>query len=322
MKKVARTAHSAKKPVRRAVVDESVSTSKLTRFEAFAKKKGIGISDYLLIRQQHPGMPDGQILHHLLDETTIFVTTDRPFHNKVLSKGLLSYYIGEESISGTFLRGIHIKPDACISKNDRSIKESYLQPKTEIRSLLLPDSPRRLKKLMTKRRRIRNHFGGQDHLDQIAVTVSWKAMGSRTLIGVRIRVSSNVGIKAINASESYVAEVLEPKHRGRASVCYALVLVIQLVLHSVKTIVYYDVAKIDNPVERAADVLGEGYQAFFDALCECFEHLEFVPVSKGKYIEMLRRKLDRLTSGKTNEVMQGDIQEIMQRSVDKDTSIP
>ena len=79
-----------RKPVKRVVVDESVSSSQLARFKAFAREKGVGISKYLLVREHCPGMPDGQILYHLLDETTIFVTTDRPFHNKVLSKGLAS----------------------------------------------------------------------------------------------------------------------------------------------------------------------------------------------------------------------------------------
>ena len=83
--------------IKKIVIDESVSDSKWKRFEAFAKENGIRTSECYFIKQQHPGMPDGQILHHRLDKTTIFVTTDRPLHNKVLSKGLCSYYISEDT---------------------------------------------------------------------------------------------------------------------------------------------------------------------------------------------------------------------------------
>ena len=302
-----------KKTVERIVIDESVSISKMKRFEAFARKKGFWTSGQLYIRQEHPGMPDGQILHHLLNNTTIFVTTDRPFHNKVLSKGLRSYYIEEKKITGKPLPGIRIGPDVVLTKTDHVIKNSYHQPKTEIRHLLLPSSPSKLKKLHTKRRRIRSHFGGQDHLDQIAVTVSWKLTGSNTLIGIRIRASSNVGIKAFDASESYIAEETSPKHRSIAAVCHALILLIQLMLHPVKTLIYYDAANMDNPDEYAVDDSKDSFVVFFRVLAECFNDLEFVAAPKGPYVERLRKKLTDLAGNiKTNEIVPGNILEIMQ----------
>ncbi len=300
--------------IKRIVIDESVSNTKWRRFEDFAKKQGIGTSEYFFIRQEHPGMPDGQILHHLLSKTTIFVTTDRPFHNKVLSKGLQSYYIDDEKITGRPLRGIRFKPDRFLIKKDSIIKKNYHQPQTAIRSLLMPDSPSKLKKLNTKRRRIRNHFGGLDNLDQIAVTVSYKMEGKKNLTGIRIRVSSNVGIKAIDASESYISEFVPPEHQSIVSICHALVLVIQLTLHSVKTVVYYDADKIDHPVSQSIIDPGDIYLCFFNILSECFEHLEFVPTSKGKYMEKLRKKLGVLVGNrKTNEIVMGDILEMLNK---------
>lgn len=300
--------------IKRIVIDESVSISKMERFEEFARKKGFWTSDRLYIRQAHPGMPDGQILHHFLDHTTVLVTADRPFHNKVLSKGFLSYYISEEKITGKPLPGIHIKPDIILTKNDLAIKESYHQPKTEIRHLLLPSSQKKLKKLNTKRRRIRSRFGGQDHLDQTAVTVSWKLMGAKTLIGIRIKVSSNVGIKAFDASEGYLAEEIDPEHRSISAVCHAMILLIQLMLHPVKTLIYYDAACMEKPVKQGEKVPEDPFYAFFHVLAECFNNLKFVAASKGFYLERLQRKLKDLAGNpKANEIVPGNIQEIMHK---------
>lgn len=67
------------------IIDESVSSAKANRFEAFLKQKNIGIAERLLIAEKHSGMPDSLILRHLLDKQSIFITSDRPLHNKVLS---------------------------------------------------------------------------------------------------------------------------------------------------------------------------------------------------------------------------------------------
>lgn len=297
---------------RMVIVDEGVSESNLMRFKQFAGEKGLEIVDYQFIRQLYPGMPDGQILYHLLNSTTIFITTDRPLHNTIISKGLESYYLGEETITGKPLRGIQIKTDVGVNKKSQSLKESYLPAKTEIRSLLLPDSPQLLKKLRTKRRRIRNHFDGLDHLEQVAVTVSWQQLGSRVLIGVRIHISSNTGLKGLEASESYTAETLPSEYCSIGSLSYALMLVIQLMLNSVKTVVYYDSVRIDKLVLPATALDDLLYRDFFERLSESFEHLEFVPVSKGRHMEALRKKLVQLVNSRnTNEILQDNLKEIL-----------
>ncbi|MCP4664028.1 MAG: hypothetical protein GY856_52260, partial [bacterium] len=48
-------------------------------------------------------------------------------------------------------------------------------------------------------------------------------------------------------------------------------------------------------------------------LAACFEELEFVPTPKGPFIERLRRKLDALARGNSNEILDGDVTEIMMR---------
>jgi hypothetical protein len=297
------------------VIDESLSTEKLNRFEAYARKKGFWTSGCLLIGKQHPGMPDVQIIHHLLEQNTILVTSDRPFHNRVLSKGLKSYYVSEKTITDKPLKGIKSKPVIQLNKNDLVLKDSYHQPKTEIRSLLLPSSSRHLKKLYTRRRRIRSYFDGLDHLERISAAVSWKSMGTGILVGLRVRVSSNVGIKALDASENYIAESVKLEYRNIVVLCYALVQVIRLMLHSVETTVYYDAAVIHDPIKQTSKDFNETFQLFFNELAGSFKHLEFVPVSKGKHIEKLRAKLDQLIreKKKTNEIVPGNIWEILDK---------
>ena len=132
------------------VVDESISTEKLSRFEAYARKKGFWNPECLLIGKQHAGMPDVHIIYHLLDPNTISVNSDRLLHKRILSKGLKSYYVSEEIITDKPLKGLKSKPVIVLNKNDLVVKDSYHQPKTEIRSLLLPSSSRHLKKLYTR----------------------------------------------------------------------------------------------------------------------------------------------------------------------------
>jgi len=299
------------------IIDESITTQEFIRFEVFAKKKGIWHSDHVNIRDLHSGIPDEQILHHFLNETTLLVTKDRPFHNTVLSKGLKSYYIGEEKITEKPLHGIQVKANLTLNKSDHILKESYHQPTTQIRHLLIPNSPSALKKLTTKRRRIRNYFGGQDHLEKIAVTVTWKSIGLKTLIGYRIRISSNVGIKAIDTNESYIIEIIEPERRSIIAISYALMTLIRLMLYTVKTEIYYDTRTINNDIEEINSQSKKPDETFYGQLAECFQQLAFVPVSKGTYIEKLRAKLDQLARDtNTNEIVSGNITEIMQKVKD------
>jgi hypothetical protein len=295
------------------IVDESVSAAQFAAFETFARQHQLDTSDCVFIKEAHPGMPDSQILQHYLAETTILVTTDRPFHNTVLTRGLRSYYLDQAGITGQPLPGIRPKPELTPAKSDLILKDSYEHTPVKIRPLLLPASPGRLKKLRVKRRRIRNHFQGSDHLEQVAVTVSWLAMGTQTLIGIRVRISSKVGLKALDASESYLLETIPPKQRGLISICHALVLLIQLMLPAVKTVLYYDAHQIDDPLATTPET-ADRYQAFFERLLACFEHLEFVPVTKGQHLEKLRRKLAQLArNDKANEIVPGDILEIIEK---------
>ncbi len=299
-----------KKNKNKLVVDEAVSNEMFVRFQTYLTNKGYRNLDTLFIAKKHPGMPDGQILHHLLDSKTIFLTTDRPLHNKVLSQSLESYYVNKNTFISRKLKGITNK-NYIFHKNDLNVKENYHLPKTDIRSLLLPSSEKSLKKLRTKRRRIRSHFGGQGHLDQVAITVSWESNKSSTLVGIKFRISSNVGIKALDASESYIRDKIVPGNRNIVVLNYALILSIQLMLHFVRTHVYYDSPKIDDPLLYLTNEHKTPYSMLFAELTNNFPNLEFIPSTKGLFLERLRTKLGNLSKYNSNEIVAGNIADVL-----------
>ncbi len=296
------------------IIDESVSSAKVNRFEAFLKQKNIGIAERLLIAEKHSGIPDNLILHHLLDKQSIFITSDQPLHNKVLSKGFQSYYLDETQITGKHLKGIPIKPDCPVIAKDAKIKESYHCPPTALRPFLMPGEESKHKKLNTKRRRIRSHFGGLENVDTVALTVSTKHLASGELIGIRMYVSSKNSIKAITASENYILEDINRDQTANVAVCHSLILSIRLMLHFVKTIVYYDAAIADGlKKEMEPPVSGQPISTF-KQLIDCFPNIEFVAASKGKHIEGLRSKLEDISKQrKCNEIINGDFKEIVER---------
>ena len=300
--------------MRKAIVDKSISETQLLRFQRYARKKALAISEYLRVGEHHPGMPDGEILFHLLNDSTICSPAIASFIIWLLFNGLVSYFIDDDGlITGEPLPGIITKRHISFGKKDRTIKEDYMPPTADIRPALLSDSPKWLDKLKTKRRRIRNHFGGLDNLSEVAVTVSWFKIGADTLIGVRVQVSGKAGFKAITGSESYALERLSPQYRGIAAICYAMVLVIQLMLHAVPTSIYFDTRQITDPLAWVQQAPQEPFAIFFTQLRECFPRLIFQTVDKGRHIEMLRSKLQQLALERTNEIVPGNIEELMEK---------
>ncbi len=295
---------------RKIVIDESIQDSQIEKISNILKRDGIDRADFLFIAKEHPGMPDYEIIHFLLNESTVFITNDRPLHNTVLDKGYKSFYVDGDRITAKRLEGIRTIKLPKHIKKDLQPKDNYHEPKTEIRHLLLPKSNKSLKKLQTKRRRIRNYFGGTDNMSLAAITVSYKPLGSSILVGTRIKISSDTGVKALDASESYVEEKVDFKDGELVALSNALILAIHLMLNHVRTIVYYDGHKITNPDQYFSGNAEQHYQFVFQKLTGSFTQIEFTSSTKGFFIERLRKKLDNLAVRNTNEILPGRIAEI------------
>ena len=295
---------------RKIIIDEAVPDSQVENISKLLKRKGIKNPVFYFIAKKHPGMPVYQVIHFLLDESTVFITTDRPLHNTVLKKGFKSFYFNGDNFSPKSLKGIRpIKLPPQIRK-DIKPQTQYHEPKTEVRHLVLPESEKALKKLRTKRRRIRNYFGGTENMELVAVTVSFESFKSSMLIGVRIKISSNTGAKALEASESYVREKIESGNREIVSLCYSLLIPIQLMLNHVKTIIYFDTHSFVDPIKLKNLKVSDQFQFGYQKLLESFPQIEFVPSAKGFFIERLRRKLDDLSMSNSNEIVKGNFLEI------------
>lgn len=293
------------------IIDESFPNNQIESLSKHLKRKNIKYSSLYFISQKHPGMPDHQIIQLLLNKKTVLITMDRPLHNTVLKKGYKSFFFNGDNFSPKPLKGVRSIKLPPQVKKDLKPKEQYAEQKTEIRHLVLPKAERSLKKLRTKRRRIRNYFGGLDNMGMAAVTVSFESFKASILIGVRIKISSNTGAKALDASESYISEEAKPENRAITAMSYALILPIQLMLNHVKTIIYFDTRTFTDPnVFQGNGKLGQ-YQFLFKKLLGSFPKIEFQPSAKGFFIERLRRKLNDLTMLDSNEIVQGSISEMI-----------
>ncbi len=260
-------------------------------------------------------MPDSHIVYHLLDHLTFFLTTDIPLHNAIIAQGLKSYHCSHGKFISKKFKGIKNKELTPLKKEALVIKENYHLPKTEIRPYLLPSSEKSLKKLRTKRRRIRNHFGGYDNLDLVAMTVSWKALNTSTLFGLKLRISTNIGKKALDASENYFYDQIAPQYRDIVAINYGLILSVQLMLHGVDTIVYFDSPKMTTPRFHLSGEDQSPHTKLFATLHEIFSDIEFIPSTKGRFIERLRAKLEILSVGNSNEIVPGIMSAILENLI-------
>ncbi len=291
------------------VIDESVSYAEMKKAFAFLKVDENNTLGTILIAEQYPGIPDEEIIKHLLNNHTDFVTTDRVLHNKIVLAHKKSLYISPEGmITREIISGIRI-PKRGIVPRKTELQDSYEIEKTAIHEALLPGSAKQLKKLRTKRRRIRNHFEGLMNIEKIDVTLSIRPVQANVIIGIKIRAISNVGIKGLDASEIYL---MEHKNKGeKMYLCYALISLIQLLLNSKPATIYYDSDYIREDIDTNDK---SKYSNLMIRLMSNFEQLIFQPVRKGRNMEMLRKKLVQLTRNDVgNEVNQGDIMMIKQK---------
>lgn len=158
-----------------------------------------------------------------------------------------------------------------------------------LRNLTLRSSDTQyLKKLRIKRRRIRNYFGGVEGINEIRVTV----LKLRNIVGIKVQATSRLGKAGVKSTESFITEkriVTESE-----AFCYGLILPLQLMLHGVKTLVYYDKRLCYEP-DKISDPL-------FLELKKEFKSLQFIPVEKGRHLKELK---ERIRSVNPNEVVDG-----------------
>lgn len=294
------------------IIDESVSQKQLKIVLNYLKSKKISLSEIIDIKETFPGIPDNEIIKHLLNENSIFITNDRVAHNKVLFHKKKSIYIDIDFIiKESRLKGIKL-PQKNINNKNTELSDNYLIEKTDIHEKVIPESEKQLKKLKTKRRRIRNYFEGLDNINNIDISLSQKQGREKTLIGLKIRAISNNGIKSLDASEIYI---IENQYKDqRVLLCYVLIALLRLNLNSKTTTIYYDQTQISGDFNSE---LKTEFAKLYETLKSYFDQLIINSVKKGKNIEMLRRKLNQLIKNDAGkEIVVGDIEKIRGRMME------
>ncbi|MDA3892094.1 MAG: hypothetical protein PF517_10570 [Salinivirgaceae bacterium] len=158
------------------IIDESVSQRQFRKVIDYLGFDDSSLPEIIAIKESYPGIPDNEIIKHLLNDNSIFITADRVAHNKILLEHKKSVYIDKDfEISKTVLKEI-ILPVKSINNKVSELQNNYVIEKTDIHERLLPDSEQQLKKLRTKRRRIRNYFEGLDNIGNIDISVSKKIL--------------------------------------------------------------------------------------------------------------------------------------------------
>jgi hypothetical protein len=82
-------------------------------------------------------------------------------------------------------------------------------------------------------------------------------------------------------------------------------------LHRVKTTVYFDSPKMKNPELQLENDAQSPHARLFEVLLENFSDIEFIPSTKGQFIERLRTKLKNLSKSNSNEIVPGNMSDIL-----------
>jgi hypothetical protein len=290
--------------VGRVALDESVSQEERLLAWGWLRQRGLLNPATVDIKTEYSGLADERILASLMGPDCLLVTRDRPFHNVALKWGFRSLWVCGKDISPYPLAGIQPLQLTRNTSEDLEAGMVFHPPAVALRPHLMPTDEKELKTLTQRRRRIRNHFGGFHNLAELAVTVSSLPTSRGVLLGIRLRVVANNGMKALDASETYLMERCDRQFGPSAALCQSLVIPIQLLLCSLKTTIFHDSPKatVETP-----------YLQGFERLRDCYPALSFQLCTKGFQMERLRRKLVDLSRGESNEVRVSRLSEYLGR---------
>jgi len=270
------------------LVDESVSPRQLQIVLKCIRDNKFTYDNILNISKEYPGIPDMEIIKHLMDKSTIFITTDRVLQNRMLKNKFISYYINNENqVTKKYLNGIKLKKKELLNT---VLSDSYKLGITKLHNALQPSSARLQKKYRTKRRRIRNYFDGIQNIYEVNVALSKLDIAEETIIGFRIKISAKSGISALDASEVYIKDRFVED--DNILLCFVLIELNLLLLSQIKLNVYYDSCFINNTFNN---IENSDYSELYNKLKSDFSEITLNPVFKGVKIETLRLKLKKLS---------------------------
>jgi hypothetical protein len=264
------------------------------------------IKTMVMIAERWPGAPDSAILEELMRCGAALLTKDRPFHNTVLkAKGISFYLSPHQQVTRRPLKGIAANPILPGRDNLKPFPPADEQIMCCRKIVTDLQDERLMKKLRTRRRRIRNKVGGAQNIESLAVTVTVFS----DLIGLTLQVNSNCNIAAFRGSESFVRA--SKKGIADQALVEVLAVLLRLNAETYRIQVYYDRdAGIPKPTTCTAPL--------FRFLQSAFSALEWIECSKGRHIDNLRQTTRSLWKRPTNMITPSEYDQYEQRYAEID----
>jgi hypothetical protein len=227
--------------------------------------------------------------------------------------------LSRHQIEGVKPRGIFAEMgEQTISRQAVTSDQKYPDQKP-VPGFLYPSREKQQKRARTKRRRIKNYFGGVCRMEECRVTVSIIHGEKSSVLGFRANITSNSNLKALDATESYLMVDL----RENPSIGFSIVLgqLRLLGIRDIPIVFYYDKSAIPTIPEES---LGGRDLELWKALCD---EADFRPAfietsSKSARMDRLQKKLNTISTGQTNELVLFDYEDMLARFAQESQSAP
>lgn len=294
----------------RVVVDEGLGTGDAI----WAQTKRYFAADavsYCFLAQDHPGIPDVEILDKLLTKHTILITHDCVLHNRACRLGYTSLTLSKRGkITHSPLPGVKLS-----SKQPPSVMKALQQdyiytPPVLAHKLHRGLSAGELKNYRRRRRRIRSYFGSAQNILGVSVTIG-SLMGRKGFIYGYVLNLFGAGVKGLRASEGYCIA----KREGAApSLCimHALAALYHLQLDNVPTeafIIPKDALRLTQALSVAmAPPQRSEQENCLSQLLAGIHQITLQPCLKGRFHDAMTSKLHQLDTSQTNELKSLDIE--------------
>jgi hypothetical protein len=302
------------KPIERVIVDECVGQASAL-LEQFRCRLGDRPVKFVFLANEHPGIPDIEILDKLLDGHSALLTQDRVLHNLAIRRGYRSFVHTPES-GLTDRRLAHVStPNKCLPVSSGPLRGNYAHkshPEAQAIAGCLVSflCEHQLKQFRTKRRRIRAHFGSADNIAATALTISQRHTTRGILGGYMLKVDARHGVRSlIPASESYFLDrsgINEPLQ----ATFWALLHLFQLQLQSYPvTLFHLDGAALTRCAALIADrsSAATAIERMGGRLLAAVPQLKLAECAKGRFFDRASEKLHQLARFDTNELVPVDL---------------
>ncbi len=299
------------------IVDEDAGRNTSVWHE-FQQAVGDREWEYVFLAEEHPGIPDVEILDKLLLPGVVLLTGDCVLHMRALKQGIRSYTLNEHrQLTRRALRGIQLSGTGPRSVHGR-LKDSYLhRPADDVVHRLNPDlTEKQSKRYRRARRRIRSYFGSAQAINHVGVTVGSKLTGKGLLCGFVLHLAGTSDVKGLRASEGYCLSAQAEMHPAFP------------VLHALRDLYFLQLERMPTELfvipAASLDLSGrlldpetiepaDPFRIALRKLLQGIPRLALQPCAKGRFFDNMQRKMEQLTRTDSNEVTNLDFDQIAQR---------